>query len=47
LTPDDLAAARTLLRDPRITVEAMAKRFGVATSTLYRHLPGGRGAPEG
>lgn len=40
----DLAAARALLRDPEITVADAAKRLGVAPSTLYRHLPGGRGA---
>jgi AcrR family transcriptional regulator len=47
LTPDDLAAARALLRDPQITVGAVAERLGVAPSTLYRHLPGGRGAVTG
>jgi DNA invertase Pin-like site-specific DNA recombinase len=40
----DLAAARALLRDPAITVAEVAERLGVAPSTLYRHLPGGRGA---
>jgi len=44
LSEDDLAAARAMLRDPEITVEAVAKRLEVAPSTLYRHLPGGRGA---
>jgi DNA invertase Pin-like site-specific DNA recombinase len=44
LKPDDLAAARAMLRDPAITVAAVAKRLGVAPSTLHRHLPGGRGA---
>ena len=43
LSTDDLAVARALLRDPGITVEQTAKRLGVAPSTLYRHLPGGRG----
>lgn len=47
LKPDDLAAAKALLRDPAITVEAVAKRLGVAPSTLYRHIPGGRGAAVG
>jgi len=42
LSAEDLAAARAMLRDPEITVEAIAKRMGVAASTLYRHLPGGR-----
>ncbi len=44
LSPEDLAAARALLSDPDITVDAVARRLGVAPSTLYRHLPGGRGA---
>ena len=46
LTSQDLAAAKALLRDPDITVEQVAKRLGVAPSTLYRHLPGGRSAVE-
>lgn len=44
LTEKDLAAARALLADPAITVEEAARRLNVAPSTLYRHLPGGRGA---
>ena len=40
----DLAAAKALLADPEITVEDVAKRLNIAPSTLYRHLPGGRGA---
>lgn len=43
---DDLVVAKALLRDVNITVEDVARRLGVATSTLYRHLPGGRGALE-
>jgi DNA invertase Pin-like site-specific DNA recombinase len=43
----DLVAARALLRDPEITVTEVARRLGVAPSTLYRHLPGGRGAVSG
>jgi len=43
LSEEDLAAAKALLRDPSITVAAAAKRLGVATSTLHRYLPGGRG----
>jgi DNA invertase Pin-like site-specific DNA recombinase len=46
LTGQDLAEAKALLRDPDITVEQVAKRLGVAPSTLYRHLPGGRSAIE-
>jgi DNA invertase Pin-like site-specific DNA recombinase len=44
LLPQDLTAARALLRDPEITVEEVARRLKVAPATLYRHLPGGRGA---
>jgi DNA invertase Pin-like site-specific DNA recombinase len=44
LTAQDLTEARALLRDPAISVEQVAKRLGVAPSTLYRHLPGGRSA---
>lgn len=43
LSAEDLAVAQALLRDPAITVEQAAKRLGVASSTLYRHIPGGRG----
>lgn len=42
ISAEDLAVARALLRDPAITVEQVAGRLGVAPSTLYRHLPGGR-----
>ena len=44
LTAKDLAAAKALLRDPEITVEDIAHRLGVASSTLYRHLPKARSA---
>lgn len=43
----DLKEARALLRDPEITVEQVAARLKVSPSTLYRHLPGGRGAVAG
>ncbi|MCP5410127.1 MAG: recombinase family protein [Chromatiaceae bacterium] len=42
LSDKDLKEAKALLRDPDITVEQVASRLGVAPSTLYRHLPGGR-----
>ena len=32
-------AAKALLQDPEITVVEVARRLGVAASTLYRHLP--------
>ena len=43
LNTTDLEAAKTLLLNPEITVEQVAARLGVAASTLYRYLPGGRG----
>ena len=42
MKPDDIKAARALLADPEITVEEVAKRLGVGTSTLYRHIPKAR-----
>ena len=42
----DLKEARALLADPEITVEQVAARLKVSASTLYRHLPGGRGAVQ-
>lgn len=42
LSVKDIAAAKAMLSDPKITVEEVAKRLGVAASTLYRHMPGGR-----
>lgn len=49
LTEKDLLAAKALLADPAITVPEAARRVGVTTATLYRHLPGGRSAlrPQG
>jgi DNA invertase Pin-like site-specific DNA recombinase len=44
LSENDIAAARAMLRDPKITVGEVAKRLGVVQSTLYRHIPGGRSA---
>ncbi len=44
LSAKDLVQAKALLNDPSITVVEVAKRLRVAPSTLYRHLPGGRGA---
>lgn len=42
LTGKDLTAAKAMLRDPEITVADVARRLGVAPSTLYRHLPAAR-----
>ncbi len=44
LQPRDLKEVHVLLRDPEITVEEVAARLKVSPSTLYRHLPSGRGA---
>ena len=43
LSTTDLAAAKAMLSDPRITVAEVAKRMKVSPATLYRYLPGGRG----
>ena len=42
LSEADIEAAKALLSNPKITVEQAAERLGVAPSTLYRHIPGGR-----
>jgi DNA invertase Pin-like site-specific DNA recombinase len=47
MKPDDIKVARAMLADPEITVEDIAKRLGVGTSTLYRHLPRARDAAGG
>jgi DNA invertase Pin-like site-specific DNA recombinase len=44
LDAKSLQAAQALLRDGTLTVTEIAARLGVATSTLYRNLPGGRAA---
>ncbi|CCG07772.1 recombinase family protein [Pararhodospirillum photometricum] len=44
LTAKDLTVAKALLRDPEISVEDVARRLGVAPSTLYRYLPKARSA---
>lgn len=44
LSTADLAAAKAMLSDPEITVAEVAKRLNVSAATLYRWLPGGRGA---
>jgi DNA invertase Pin-like site-specific DNA recombinase len=44
LSSQDLATAKALLSDPNVSIEDVAKRLNVGLSTLYRHLPGGRGA---
>jgi DNA invertase Pin-like site-specific DNA recombinase len=44
LTAKDVAAAKAMLSNPEITVEEVAAKLKVAPATLYRYLPGGRGA---
>lgn len=39
-----LRAAKALLASGAFTAAEMARQVGCAPSTLYRHLPGGRGA---
>ena len=46
LKATDLAMAKTLLKDCRITVEDIARRLNVASSTLYRYFPGRRSGLE-
>lgn len=36
--------ARAMLADPTITVQEVAQQLGTTSSTLYRHIPGGRSA---
>ncbi|MEM1289432.1 MAG: recombinase family protein [Pseudomonadota bacterium] len=47
LSAEDLTHARAMLADPDITVAQVAKRLGVAPSTLYRHLPSARSNANG
>lgn len=42
LTAQDLIAAKAMLADQSFTVEDVAKRLGVSSATLYRHLPAAR-----
>ncbi len=42
LKPEDLQAARALLKDPSITVAQVAERLKVSASTLYKHIPAAR-----
>lgn len=42
MSAKDIAHAKAMLSDPEITVEEVAKRLGVAASTLYRHMPAAR-----
>ena len=42
LSDAQIRRAKAMLADPMITVEEVAQQLGTATSTLYRHIPGGR-----
>lgn len=44
LTEQEVRAARAMLSDVNFTVADVARQLGVAPSTLYRSLPGGRSA---
>ena len=44
MTETDVVAAKAMLRANGISVAEVVERVGVSSSTLYRHLPGGRGA---
>ncbi|SFU39116.1 recombinase family protein [Nitrosospira multiformis] len=44
LSAKDLQFAKAMLKDPDITVAAVAQRLNVAPSTLYRHIPHARSA---
>ncbi|WP_146162527.1 helix-turn-helix domain-containing protein [Nitrosospira multiformis] len=44
LSAKDLQVAKAMLKDPDITVAAVAQRLNVAASTLYRHIPHARSA---
>ncbi len=42
ITGDDINVAQAMLSDPAISFAEVARRLGVSSSTLYRHIPGGR-----
>ncbi len=42
LSEKDIQVAKAMLKDPDITVAAVATRLNVAASTLYRHIPHAR-----
>lgn len=44
LDADKLRAAKAMLASGTMTSTEIARQLGCAPSTLYRHLPGGRGA---
>ncbi len=42
VSDEDIAAAKALLKDPKITVKKVAERIGCSEATLYRYLPAAR-----
>ena len=42
LTPDKIAKAKAMLRDPTISVAAVAEMMGVSRATIYSHMPEAR-----
>lgn len=44
LDEGQIRRARAMLADPMITVQEVAHQLGTTSSTLYRHIPGGRSA---
>ncbi len=42
ISPNDLNVAQAMLSDSTISFAEVARRMGVSSSTLYRHIPGGR-----
>ena len=46
LNKDDITVARAMLKDKNIIVKQITKRLNMNSSTLYRHLPGGRSVVE-
>lgn len=46
-TSQKIEMAKVMLSDGRLTVVEVAEELGISSSTLYRHLPGGRSAVAG
>jgi DNA invertase Pin-like site-specific DNA recombinase len=47
LSPEDIAKARAMLRDPTLSVAAVAATFGVSRMTIYKHVPEARRFAKG
>ncbi|MCY1740853.1 recombinase family protein [Ensifer sp. SL37] len=46
MRPNDIAAARALMKEGSIPVRSIAERMGVSVATLYRHIGKKGGAPK-